>query len=347
MRPSLVLDPAVLAMPAIALDEDAIAASLTQLIELSRTLRKHDHCEIRMIEGVEDYLAAANLYPVTDSIRKSLADSNLSHVYTTEDIRRAIQDILQKIDRVEDISRVEFLIPTAVSCQPDILDGRDGPLREALEVTLTHTAFATEFSGKELVQILVAEHPVRTDVSIYADVDDIDPPASRGVTVKGYSSKFRTSESLQSFIDSLDGPTLWCAAECEAEVISAIKLGAIKVRREAGCSDPHRSCETFVFGAAFLDSLHRSQAAGQGRYATATCEACAHLVAKSQTLELRRMYKLSDTGKRIDVTRDDGAVGWRVHITKSGEAMRLMFWRLGDGTIELSTVSPKNVTDIQ
>lgn len=83
------------------------------------------------------------------------------------------------------------------------------------------------------------------------------------------------------------------------------------------------------------------------RYGSSTFDTLARIVAQSPTEAAQRLYKLTHTGSRIDVIRSDGAVGWRIHVTKHGEGIRLMFWRLTDSSIEFANVGPKSDVNIQ
>jgi hypothetical protein len=99
-------------------------------------------------------------------------------------------------------------------------------------------------------------------------------------------------------------------------------------------------------GSAFLETMHACQSTPSSRYGQVSFEALARLVAKSPTEAPKKLYKLSDTGRREDVVRTDGAVGWRLHVTKTGEGIRLMFWRRRDESIEFANLGPKGQVKI-
>jgi len=72
MRASLVIEPAVLAMPALSEDEQSIARSSERIIQVSGAIRDDDF-GICLLGEAENYLAEAQLYPVSHSISQALA----------------------------------------------------------------------------------------------------------------------------------------------------------------------------------------------------------------------------------------------------------------------------------
>ncbi|MHC4047499.1 hypothetical protein [Bradyrhizobium sp. 23AC] len=344
MRASLVLEPAVLAMPALSNDEQSITRSIERLVEISTFIRNSEF-QACLISEAELYLAEANLYPVSDSISTTLMNAGLEHVYSTEDIRRSVQNILQQSQRLENISGVEFLIPSSTTTTPDITSSRERPpIKEALEVTLAHLCLLTEVSSRSVARMISADRNADEEIEVSVDATDITPPW-RGKTERSVSCLVGLSSSVRSFVTQLDGDALWQISQNEQELAAAIAIKARSLRRLSGCEAPDANCEAFTIGASLLRMMAVSQCTPDGRYGHATFDCCARLVAKTPLEAPSKLYKLSDSGRRTDVVRGDGAIGWRVHVTKSGEAIRLMFWRKEDSSIEFSTVGPK--ADVQ
>jgi hypothetical protein len=226
--------------------------------------------------------------------------------------------------------------------EPDILSTREeAALKEALEVTLAHVAMLTERASKLSVRALLADVYADDEVELFLEITNIAPPLPDRTDRRSISCPVGLSNSVFSFADKLDGDELWRMAENEPELSAAIAVKARSLRRASGCPAPKDNCEKFAIGSAFLDTLRACQSVPSGKYGHAAFEAFARLVAGSPTAAPKKLYKLSETGRREDVVRTDGAIGWRLHITKSGEAIRLMFWRRHDASIEFANVGPK------
>ena len=350
MKPTLALDPALLAIPAITTNEQQVAGAIQILIGVAVKLRSGCGCAFSLLSETSTYLAKAGLYPAPQSISKMLADFDLAHVYTAEDIRRSVNDVLARAGHLETLSSVEFMIPTSMVLAPDVLNLRIGPLREALELTLLHVAFAARSCHRTLIQALIADNLVSQEISLVADVDDIDPPLAPDQTtnVVQFESVVLSAASSEAFLENVPANILWQHAEDDAQLALAIKSAAEEIRKTSGCSAPNNNCERFCIGPNFVASLESCGASGDGPIASLTLETCARVVAKMPKNEVHRFFKaVGQKNKVEDVTRSsDMAEAWRTHIGKAHEAMRLMFWRKTDGLIELANIGPKSEMEI-
>ena len=88
MRASLVIEPAVLAMPALSEVEQSIARSIERIIQVSGAIRDDDF-GICLLGEAENYLAEAQLYPVSHSISQAFS--------TTESEKCLIQKIAGEV----------------------------------------------------------------------------------------------------------------------------------------------------------------------------------------------------------------------------------------------------------
>ena len=348
--PSLALDPALLAIPTVSANEEQIAGAIGTLTTIAEKLRSGSDCNFFLLSEASGYLAAADLFPVPFSISKMLADFNLTHVYTAEDIRRAVIDVLQRVNRLEELSSIEFMIPTSFTSSPDVVGSRTGSLREALELTLLHIAFSTRTRHASLAQALIADNLVRREISIIADVEDIDPALQPGhvTTMAQFKASVWSSSSVETFLAELAPEIIWQHAIGDAQLALAIKIAAREIRRVSGCSDPDRKCDRFSIGAHFFDSLKRWGASADGKLASSTLESCARVVARMPKSEINRFFRPSgQRNKTEDITRSsDRAEAWRTHVSKDHEAIRLMFWRKSDGSIEFANIGAKSELEI-
>jgi hypothetical protein len=345
MNPSLVLEPANLAVSAVANSEDQIAVGLKNLTEIARRLRVKSNLRFYMLEDASNLLASEGLFPVASSISELLDRFALRHVYSAEDIRRSINDILSRAERLENLSRVDFFVPTKFTSVPDVLVGRAGALREGLELTLLHVGLTQKLgSFRSLLASLIAGNSLRQSVEIVADLDDIDPPgSSKDRMIIGLNASILAEPTVSSFVDNLSPDDLWLHAEDTEQIVQAIKLRARELRHASGCHDPEANCRRFRIGEQFHVSLNACQAASDGRHAGTTLETCARIVANMPKNEITRFFRPTGGRKNEDVTRaSDGATAWRTHVGKDHEALRLMYWVLADESVELANVGPKN-----
>lgn len=97
----------------------------------------------------------------------------------------------------------------------------------------------------------------------------------------------------------------------------------------------------FTLGDAFLDSVKACGAGARSDYAMVIIESCARIVLgipKNPIIEFRVDAKPTSAQR----TRDDGSLAFRTHLTKKGEGLRLMVWRLPNGVFEFANVGNKD-----
>ncbi len=102
--------------------------------------------------------------------------------------------------------------------------------------------------------------------------------------------------------------------------------------------------DSWIIGKNFTESLHAwnfSQVASQ---AELVIDACARILLKKPRQPLKEFW--SNVEKKIQIIRDDGATGWRTHLSKRGVGFRLMLWIHKNGTVEFANVANKAECEI-
>jgi hypothetical protein len=266
-----------------------------------------------------------------------------------EDIRRSVNDILSRADHLEHYSDVEFFIPVSTSAFPDIFEKvKKEELREALELTAIHVAFAVAETSPDFFQMLLANRLIKDRINIKAKIDDIEPPYKGQTKIDEFGATILTESSVDSFLNAQSPRTLWQFAENEGEFELAIRLAAREIRRQSGCPDPSRNCEAFSLGASFVGSLDAWEATGAEKNSAVVLDTCARIVARMPKNELVKFFRPTGAKNKVeDVVRaHDSAEAWRTHVTKHQEALRLMFWRCRTGLVEFANVGAKDDLEI-
>ena len=173
------------------------------------------------------------------------------------------------------------------------------------------------------------EHSVQLEATVLLASDDIQDYA--------LTSTVRTPSTFTEFVERLDALQLWSKAESDEEIKYAILTRATSIRKTAGCKNPEANCDLFSIGRTFRETLAAWQAGGNSKFSSTTFETCARLVAKKPK-EACNMFGQSRAS--------DLAVSYRTHVTKDHEALRLMYWKLPDGSIELACVGSKHELEI-
>lgn len=211
MKPSLAIDPALLAIPSIVGSEENLSDLIRILADIGQKLRTGWDGRFLLLSSAAEILAAAGCYPALPGISDLLRNLDLLHVYTPQDINRTINDVLSRVPALEEASGVQFMVPTALTVQPEFRCHYDGPLREGLDLTLLHCALLARSGGPELIHVLVAASLQRQQLEIKADIDDLEPSLAPGnmTCIRGFTAKIWTAESANGFLADLPPATVW------------------------------------------------------------------------------------------------------------------------------------------
>lgn len=192
----------------------------------------------------------------------------------------------------------------------------------------------------------MAESQPPTIISIKADIHDISvvskDPGPKIVLPLALSQSIPVAFSHEQIIESLDLWAIWDGASSEEAVRLCVEM-CVKNLVSSG-ADAGERCD-FLIGSSFVASLHAWGADARRDYAMVTVESCARIVLGIPKNPINEFRECAD-GNANQHTREDGALGFRTHLTKKGVALRLMFWRRTDGKIEFANIGGKNELEI-
>jgi hypothetical protein len=104
---------------------------------------------------------------------------------------------------------------------------------------------------------------------------------------------------------------------------------------------------SFSFGNNFWPSIKRNGGGKDGAFAHAIFSTCADVISERGTVDIKPFHGgVRDKNDAPQLSKAGGFLAFRAHITKSGPALRLMFWRNGRDEYELSRVGPKRELEI-
>lgn len=337
MSPTLLIEPALLSIPGIAKSSEEVEGIFNRVISWSRAVRYEGGVRICILENTTKMLAECNLYPAQNNIQRLISDHNLSHVFSANDIQRMFNEILGRALAIEEITEIVIIETTNYTSSPDVSSSYNhmpDVLRMACDETLAHMAvsYAKENKWKDLLRgafACGATGPISVAFRLEGCIEpgSLTPPLDleeSPITVKDMEDLYLTYSPR----------SLWRYAEDNIQIKFAIELMA---KQLASVAKGAARFGLFSIGERFVESLAENGAYRTGPMAGVVLDTCAQVVAKTLTKK-KVPFERNDE----QIIRDDGARAWRVHLTKGHEAMRLMYWELIDGTIELANIGPKN-----
>jgi hypothetical protein len=330
------LDTAVLAIPNYGLSADDANQLIDRAFELSAAVASRLHLEILLSDGAEEALWACGCGPDYITNQDFLNLMGLGHVFSANDVLMAYQTLLGRLARstaelhleVRSFSSFESAPPLPAGLGPRELrrESKRGLVSSSLARQLGEERFHMPgWCGDPNAIVRVAA------VASHVEAGSAWPAFMLPIDVQADVSLL---SSVKSLISADIATLAWASAEDPEDLHFAIGLRALAALRDAGAANVGR-VTSFGIGPSFMESLRANQCAGSGRMAAITLELCAQIVANRCNRFVGPMGRPRQT-----VRESDGALGWRVHLTDSHEALRLMYWD-GPAGLEFANVGPK------
>lgn len=298
-------------------------------------------------------LAEENFFPTTPNIVDLLSAWDLRHVYSTEDIRRSINFILERSSILEDVFGVEVTDASVCESIPNLSASvREPSLFDSSVRFLGTLSLALAVSGDKLNASVVVPGFANTIGQVCLKVT-----ANEGVALE-YDEQFTFPLSICAtliFADTVDdignnlgAKALWDVSKNSEQLHFALMVEAVNLLRIKGLPDHPDDIRKFSIGSDFFQSASRYDATGlSGTNCDLLREACARIVINDPKYEVSELKRRNNVGKLVPIARrGDGATAHRTHLQKSHAALRLMFWRLKDGSIEFANIGPKSELEI-
>jgi hypothetical protein len=312
------LDPALLAFfPTLTREE--FIARVSFLATWAEIVRTSD-LGVHIAPGVTEYLVRNNLFPAHNAISSVLDALDLRYRFAPEDLISPVNTILSRAGSslyccAKDADHHEFS-----STPPQPWHGnQDANYQSQRAVLLARVEQLIHGSPSNLVLASLLPDDY---VTFSATLDLMDPEElpglSPGELPRMLEGALKNVQNFEHVVNCRTADELWREASDNRGIKQAIKVRCREKLIERRTYKSFDDLPEFHVGPDFYPSLLRNQAAGAGRFASVTLEACATAVLKLPILEWRKFDKPS--------RKVDGAEPMRAHLTESGVAIRLMAW---------------------
>jgi hypothetical protein len=287
-------------------------------------------------------LAEANCFPAFNSIQESLSRTELGHKYSANDISVQVNTVLG-CGALED-----FIRPDDVSWADWSLEGMDKTSNEnehvQREVQRILTSLAVNANCEEPPFVNFGSWQQSKSLKITSTIDMVVPDHLHGFRPIDLPRNIEASIShisnFEEFCDAHEPELLWRRADSAELLKFAIQLDCrLKLKTVDGYKG-FESIPKFRIGSGFFSSLRSNQSL-DGKFASATLDRCSRVILGLES-RLKKFTVSSDADSAQRVRQTDGALAFRVHISKEHEAMRLLVWKKNTGDYEFANVGPKN-----
>ncbi|WP_421260844.1 hypothetical protein [Aeromonas jandaei] len=282
-------------------------------------------------ENAIDTLVENNNYPCDRVFNENISKCT-DNIYSGNDIAKVVNSILQKSSG--------FYCQDKFCSEVDNLTITPYPFDETgrLDQTIIDMAIYLSLDLGEFHLVHFNKKNI-TEVKINADISTIISDTLDTSSLSKLDNQINIPSSYKHYLSLMNGFPIYSSSQGELDLKLAIYIGALKLKREMGENYQDFSWDSFEVGDEFWASLHEHECLQTKKYASTAFDVICHLVANHPKNDINPFYELNNPEKQRE---RNGMKAWRTHVTKSGAALRLMYWQLPSGTIKLANVANKN-----
>ena len=338
----LYVDTALLAVPNFAVDGQTAKEIIDRVNHFAQLAVAGIPIRFVIASGAEELIWGNNYGPDFNNVESFIEFMGLGDFFTARDLVQQYQTILERSSRADNVSPLEVRTISHFSTFPE-LPGGLGPNFLANESQRIFASVAALQSLEEVAWKIGSAIQGVNDSSFITTVC-IEEVSGRRATELGelpvdIVGEVRAISHMRDFLSADAAYRFWQNAETAEDLHFAITIAALALLKEAGRECEIANLRPFTIGPLFLESLRVCQCFGAGRFASAALTLCAQLVARLC------QRPIGVFGRPQQDRSFDDLLGWRVHLTKGAEGLRLMFW--GDGKIvEFANVGVKHELEI-
>jgi len=348
--PFVCIDPHLLSLPQVERSStEDVEDFVSAVVDWARTA--DGRCTTAFISsGVLDAIDADRAFPWKSDLLRILKHFRVQSA-DPETVATAVRALLNsaRIDETIDINAV-LLDSPRTTVAPTFLQERLRPQTQAAFADqLAMIVLAQDF--KEMDPVALGsipdgnEKPTLSYISFATEIADIDwrsEPSEVAVNCPyAVDEKISVFFSRNGLLEKFEPVSLWPASYDAVQARNAIDCCIARLVA-SGTSDRRRL--RYEIGPRFIQSAAQWECGQSGRHNFTLIESCARLVLNIPKHDIGVLLD-NETGKHK--VRADGAVACRTHVTKRGVGLRLMFWKLQDGTIEFANIGDKDELVIQ
>lgn len=316
-------------------NEGQVEDQITDLIEAAKCVDDGANPPVLEPNALERLITAGK-YPTEGLFKSNLARCEID-TYSSKDVARIVNLIISKAGDMHDIVEQRLTEWTKKNIMPALVETWPNRAKE-LENLFEHIALQDELGGSNASVVHHCDANLGPQFVVSGELSEIYP-ATLLCLPHPVSRTIQTHRNFKEYLSTLNHHQLFSCSVDDFNVKLSFYVGALKKVKSLGASLDDISLESFDLGPEFLDSLRKNQCAPGGPFAGVLVDTIADLLAERPKNPISIFRKSAGSSE----ARTYGTLNaYRTHVTKSGIALRLMFWRGEDRTLILANVGPKS-----
>ena len=283
-----------------------------------------------------EILSDNNLYPIYKTFSNYLSQYDLDEEISPQDLVTLFHDIMSYCDDLDESNEVyEF----------EIENGFPFPIISTTPICNKFTNNSIAFCGylemvknKPFLPLLDNNITSNTYSPLISKASVLD--GDEVVELLNFQPNVALYTSCTDLMNNYSPSDLWKRSTTDFSYKLAIFYKCKEISRNVQKASPVNLClDSFEIGSHFIASLESHQCSGSGKFAMTLLDSIARLLLGEPKNEVK-VFATSAGGSTPRTKGTD--IAYRLHVTKSGEGLRLMFWKKICGTIELANVANKS-----
>ncbi|EIE5865992.1 hypothetical protein LDV98_002595 [Vibrio alginolyticus] len=283
-----------------------------------------------------EILSDNNLYPIYKTFSNYLSQYDLDEEISPQDLVTLFHDIMSYCDDLDESNEVyEF----------EIENGFPFPTISTTPICNKFTNNSIAFCGylemvknKPFLPLLDNNITSNTYSPLISKASVLD--GDEVVELLNFQPNVALYTSCTDLMNNYSPSDLWKRSTTDFSYKLAIFYKCKEISRNVQKASPVNLClDSFEIGSHFIASLESHQCSGSGKFAMTLLDSIARLLLGEPKNEVK-VFATSAGGSTPRTKGTD--IAYRLHVTKSGEGLRLMFWKKICGTIELANVANKS-----
>lgn len=335
MLPTVTLDPSTIWIIDSSDTEEVASGAITSALEW---MRPHAAGPLSLFFSSRsvDALAQAGAFPSEPRFAEVLTSLGLANVISPKTLAASVSRFLASnpwIEEQVDLRDVLFHA-TTIAPDPTLAIPAQG-LRTASVETLGLLGICARENGRHSVYAFSRLNDEHARIRVTTTVDILEIAENDARTEEAIDVEIDVISSPGAWSRALSSKQIWRDADCPADLEVAIWLAASELEKISG-----GGMREFRVGSAFFGTLQACGADGDGAYAESVLMKCAQTVLFRSNLRPAPFWT-STARVSVRERKRDRAKAWRQHVTKSHQALRLMYWEAPNGLVEFATLESK------
>jgi hypothetical protein len=316
-------------------DESVILEQIESLIEIKQLISSGDVAPI-LEDDALGKLTERSMYPSDGIFKGNMSRCNVA-AFSSKDVTTAVNAILTHGSSCASTIPERLLEWTSRLFDP-VFSKIPFDRKLELEELLERTATANRIDQLDLGVLFHCAINKFSTVDVRGTITSAYPETGLPLPFD-FDEPVSIYRSYKQYLASMDYHSIFDRVTAARDLRFCFYAGGLNKLKSKGQPLSNLSLNQIYIGTNFFESLKLNQSLPYQNFSYVTLDTVVDVLASYKVEQLTVFETSAGSG---EARRRGSCTAFRVHVTKSAVALRLMFWVDDEGNIELANVGPKN-----